>query len=394
MIVVAYLPLLSLTSIEGLLFRPIALTMVYALLGALLFAAFVVPVLASILFRRGYVEWENPCYIWRPLYATPAMPDLARWLVLAVVICIMAAVVMIVVPRLGIEFLPHMDEGVVWVRANFPEGTALQQTNEYGRRIREVALEFPDIQFISTQAGRNDSGTDPFPPSRLEIMIGPKPREHWTQFKTKDALVGAIGKRLREEFPTTRFNFTQPIIDSVTEDTNGTSANLAVEFTGPNSDVLLELALQTVDLLKTVPGATDVNIEQEGPQPQLVIHPDRLLCARHNVRIEDVTNLINTALGGEPIGALYEGERRFDIVVKVDRQVANSAQAVGRLAVHTADGVAVPLAQVAQIDIVDGQTMIARENSRRRPVRCDIVGRPRRFRRGAQRRQYHDRPHA
>src|SRR5205085_2523130 len=117
--------------------------------------------------------------------------------------------------KLGIEFLPYMDEGVVWVRANFPEGTSLQQTNDFGKRIREVVRdEFPDVKFISCQAGRNDSGTDPFPPSRMEIMIGPKPREEWTQYKTKQELVGAIGKRLRDEFPTTRFNFTQPIIDS------------------------------------------------------------------------------------------------------------------------------------------------------------------------------------
>jgi len=378
MIIVAYLPLLSLTSIEGLLFRPMALTMVYALLGALVFALFVVPVLATILFRRGYEEWENPLLrLARPLYAGLIRAMLAgRWLVVAAVTCTLALVVVKVVPRLGIEFLPYIDEGVIWVRANFPEGTALQQSSEYGRRIREVALGFPDVRAISVQAGRNDSGTDPFPPSRLEIMIIPKPKEQWTQFATKNELVAALGRRLREEFPTTRFNFTQPIIDSVTEDTNGTSANLAVEFSGPDPEVLLDLARRTVELLRAVPGSQDVNIEQEGPQPQLVIVPDRQSCARHGVRIEDVTNLINTALGGQPVGTLYEGERRFDIAVKVDRRVANSPLAVGRLPVHTADGVPVPLSQVAKIELVDGQTIIARENGRRRiTVRCDIVGR-------------------
>jgi cobalt-zinc-cadmium resistance protein CzcA len=378
MIVVAYLPLLSLTSIEGLLFRPMALTMVYALGGALLFALFVVPVLALILFRSGYHEWENPLLrVGLPVYSVVLRGMLAgRWLVLAVVCCIVAFVVVRIVPKLGVEFLPYMDEGVVWVRANFPEGTSLQQTSQYGRRIREIALGFRDVRFISAQAGRNDSGTDPFPPSRLEIMIGPKPREQWTEFPTKQALVGAIGRRLREEFPTTRFNFTQPIIDSVTEDTNGTSANLAVEFSGPDSDVLLDLARQTVDLLRSVPGSQDVNIEQEGPQPQLLITPDRRLCAQQDVRVEDVTNLINIALGGEPIGVLYEGERRFDIVAKFDRRAANSPLTMGRLPVHTPQGVPVPLAQVAKIELVDGQTIIARDSGRRRlTVRTDIVGR-------------------
>jgi cobalt-zinc-cadmium resistance protein CzcA len=210
----------------------------------------------------------------------------------------------------------------------------------------------------------------------MEIMIGPKPRETWKRFTTKQELIAAIGGRLREEFPTTRFNFTQPIIDSVTEDTNGTSANLAVEFSGPASDMLLDLARKTVGLLKSVPGAQDVNVEQEGPQPQLVITPDRRLCARYNVRIDDVARMINTALGGEPVTSLYEGERRFDIVAKVDRAVAASPLAVGRLPVYSADGQPVPLASVATITVADGQTLIARENGRRRvTVRCDIVGR-------------------
>ncbi len=378
MIVVAYLPLLSLTSIEGLLFRPMALTMVYALCGALLFALFVVPVLATILFRRGYREWHNPALeLARPLYGAALRGLLAaRWLAVAAVLCVVAVVCLRVLPRLGIEFLPYMDEGVIWVRANFPEGTSLEQTHEFGKRVREIALGFEDVKFIAVQSGRNDSGTDPFPPSRMEVMIGPRPRDQWKQFKTKQELLAALGGKLRAEFPTTRFNFTQPIIDSVTEDTNGTSANLAVEFSGPDSDVLLDLARRTVDLLRSVPGSQDVNVEQEGPQPQLVVTPDRLLCARYNVRIDDVAKVINTALGGAPVANLYEGERRFDIVTRVDRAAVPSPQAVGRLPVYSADGQPVPLAAVTRIEMTDGQTLIARENSRRRiTVRCDIVGR-------------------
>src|SRR5262249_9625518 len=291
MIIGAYLPLLTLTRIEGLLFRPMALTIVFALLGALLFALMVVPALALVFFRHGYQEWENPVLRWfRPRYADILTRLLrARWLVAGAMVVLVAGVFVLIVPRLGTEFLPYMDEGVIWVRANFPEGTSLQQTAQFGRRLREIGFEFPEVHFVTVQAGRNDSGTDPFPPSRIEMMIGPKPREEWRQFKTKQELVAALGARFRAEFPTTRFNFTQPIIDSVTEDTNGTSANLAVEFAGPDLDVLLDLGRQTVALLQRVPGAVDVNIEQEGPQPQLVIQPDRALCARYNVRIEDVT---------------------------------------------------------------------------------------------------------
>lgn len=378
MIIGTYLPLLTLSRIEGLLFRPMALTIVFALIGALLFALVVVPVLASFFFRRGYREWENPLLRWsRPIYAAILGVFLRRRVTVAVAaVVLVVGIIAIVGPRLGTEFLPYMDEGVIWVRANFPEGTSLQKTSGYGARIRELALEFADIRTVAVQSGRNDSGTDPFPPSRMEIMIIPRPREEWQQFATKAELVHAIGERFRREFPTTRFNFTQPIIDSVTEDTNGTSANLAVEYSGGDSDVLLQLCQQTVDVLKNIPGATDVNIEQEGPQPQLLILPDRARCARHNVRIEDVTRMINHALGGEPVGIFYEQERRFPIVVWYDRSQLQSPQEIGRLYVYTAEGVPVPLNQVASIDIVEGQTLIARQNNRRRlTVRCDIVGR-------------------
>ena len=174
-----------------------------------------------------------------------------------------------------------------------------------------------------------------------------------------------------------RFNFTQPIIDSVTEDTNGTSANLAVEFSGPDSDVLLELARKTIDMLKGIRGATDVNIEQEGPQPQLVIKPDRALCARYNVRIEDVMKLVNMAIGGEPVSTLYEGERRFDIVARLDKTIAEIARrrsASCPCTPPTACPSRSPRWRPSRCS--DGQTLIARGDGRRRmTVRCDIVGR-------------------
>lgn len=377
MIVCAYFPLLTLTSIEGLLFRPMALTVIFALIGAVLFALFVVPVLSGVLFRWGYQDWENPLLQWfRPCYAAILRVLVrGRWIVLCAVVALVASVCWLVVPRLGFDFLPYLDEGTIWVRANFPEGTAIQQTAQYANRIRAIALEFPDVTFATSQAGRNDSGTDPFPPSRLEMMIGLRPRDEWVA-TSKQQLVADLGRQLRTEFPTTRFNFTQPIIDSVTEDTNGTSANLAVEFSGPDLNLLLRLGRKTAELLRTVPGAVDVNIEQEGPQPQLVIQPDRARCAQYDINIEDVNQLINTALGGEPIGTLYEGDRRFDIVARFDRNTIKSPAAVGNLPVYTDKGVPIPLSQIADFSLTDGQTIIARDSGQRRiTVRCDIVGR-------------------
>jgi cobalt-zinc-cadmium resistance protein CzcA len=378
LIIAAYLPLLTLQRIEGLLFRPMALTMIFALVGALLYALFVVPAACSLLFARGYGEWHNPLIErFTPLYERMVARCVQRRGPVAfATLGIVLVSVLVVVPRLGTEFLPHMDEGVIWVRANFPEGTSLEQSAEFGRRLIRIARGTGDIAFASMQAGRNDSGTDPFPPSRVEMMVGPKSQHEWRKFHDKAELVAALGARFRAEFPTSRFNFTQPIIDSVTEDTNGTSANLAVELSGEDPATLQRLATQTKHLLVQVPGAADVNIEQEGPQPQIVIEPQRALCARYNVRIEDVRDMIDIALGGSPLGQLFEADRRFPITARFRREVINSPTAIGRLPVYNATEIAIPLAQVSHVDVLDGQTLIARENGRRRlTVRTDIVGR-------------------
>jgi cobalt-zinc-cadmium resistance protein CzcA len=378
MIIAGYLPILALTHIEGLLFRPMALTLVFALSGAVLFSLFVAPALAVLLFPKGYQDYENPALRWiRPYYGRAVQTLLRyRWGVVGIVGSLLLLTFGTVLPRLGTEFLPYLDEGVIWVRVNYPEGMALEETSAYGKRLREICLEFPDVKFAVVQAGRNDSGTDPFPPSRIEMMVAPRPMDEWSEVHTKAELVEGLGKRFREEFPTCRFNFTQPIIDSVTEDTNGTSANLAIDFAGSDSKVLLDLARRLVELLKKVPGAVDVAVEQEGPSPQLIVRPDRALAARYNVRMDDVNLLINTALGGAPVTQIYEGERRFDVVVKFDREYTRSAERIGRLPVYSVDGQPIPLSQLATISVEDGQTLIARESGHRRlTVRCDIAGR-------------------
>jgi len=373
----AYLPMITLQDIEGHLFRPKALTIVFSLAGAALFALLVVPALASLIFEEGRPDCENPVLArLRSVYAAVLRKLLyVRWLILGSLILATGAVALFVIPRLGFDFLPWLDEGVIWVRADFPEGMSIDQTAEFADRVRALAREFPDVTFAASQAGRNDAGTDPFPPSCLEVLIGLQPREGWTAASRK-RLVGQLGDRLRSEFPTTRFSFQQPMIESVTEDTNGTSADLAVELSGADLDVLRDLGEKTVAILKQVPGAVDVHIEQEGPQPQLLIRPDRARGAQYDVKIEDVNQLINTALGGEPIATFYEGERQFNIVARFDRESIHSLEAIGSLPVYTDSGVAIPLSQVADFSLTDGPTIIARADGQRRiTVRTDIVGR-------------------
>lgn len=378
MVILAYLHLLTLTSIEGLLFRPMVLTMVFAMLGGLLFAVVLTPILAIFVFHKEQSFAEDPVVpVLRARYqALIGWMLPARGFVVAAVLCSLLWIGLRVAPRLGMEFLPSIDEGGIWIRVNFPEGASLGQTAAFGKEIREMVLDFQDVAFVAMQAGRNNAGTDPFPQNRLEILIGSTPRSTWKEFRSRAELAAAVRRRLRSEFPTARLNVTQPILDGVTEDINGSSAELAIEFAGPAIEPLNALARRTADMLRTIPGAQDVAIEQEGPQPQLVIAPDRQLAARERVRIEDVGKLINIAIGGEAIGAIYDDEgRKVNIVAQVDRDVINSPSAVGRLPVTNGDGQRISLAQVARIEVVDGPTIVTRVDGLFCvTVRCDIVG--------------------
>jgi cobalt-zinc-cadmium resistance protein CzcA len=374
-VITAYLPLLSLKYIEGLLFRPMAITLCFALLGALLIALYVVPVLASFFFQGNATIKENPLFERLLAGYENVLPKLlkhARMVVLGAVI-LLVGVIVLVLPKLGTEFLPYMDEGGFWLRANFPEGISLKENAYYGGQIRQMIRDFKEVAFCTTQSGRNDMGSDPFPVDRSEYDIILKPREEWTDYHDKLALEAAIRNKLQSEFPTVHFNLTQPIIDSVTEDTNGTSANLAVEFVGSDLDKLRQLGEQAVDLLKKIQGAVNVNIEQEGPQPQLQIRIDKAKLAHYGLAIADVNNVVNTAVGGLPVSRLWEGERAFDIKVKYAPQFVDTPEKIGRLPVFNSSGEPIPLAQIADIQVVDGQTMIAREDGKRRvTVRLDI----------------------
>jgi cobalt-zinc-cadmium resistance protein CzcA len=377
-VIVAYFPLLSLQYIEGLLFRPMAITLCFALLGALLIALFLVPVLSTFLFKETVTVKENNVFDRLTVKYRAFLPVVLRHRKSIIASCgaVLVGVLFVILPRLGMEFLPYMDEGVFWIRANFPEGISLKENARYADELRKVLHEFPEVSFATTQTGRNDAGTDPFPTDRIEMMIGLKDRSEWKTFHKKLDLEAAIQRRLAEQFPTTRFNLTQPIIDSVTEDTNGTSADLAVELVGTDLDILRDQAEKTAELLKKIPGNVNVAIEQEGPQPQLLIKIDKAKLAHYQLAVDTVNDVIDTSVGGLPISQVYEGERRFDILAKYGPQFVSTPEEIGVLPVFNDQGEAIPLAQIANISVNDGQTLIAREGGKRRvTVRCDIRGR-------------------
>jgi cobalt-zinc-cadmium resistance protein CzcA len=376
-IISAYIPLFTLERVERRLFTPMAFTVCYALLGSMLLALTLVPVMATYLFRSGCKTWDNPVLRW--LYNTYEKVVRVTVKRAGLTVACGAAVVIaafVLAGQLGSEFLPQLDEGTIWVRANFPAGISLAKSADEARRIRGLLETFPEVQLVSSQSGRNDAGTDPYGPNRNEFFVALKPYDTWPKGMRKANLVDQISARLREQIPGANFSLTQPIIDNVTEAVTGSPADLAVIISGPDLKRLRALADQTLTVLRQIPGAADTFLEQESEQAQLRILIDRKSVARYGINVRDVEDVIEMAIGGKPISTVFEGEKRFDVTVRFQEQSRADAEAIGNILVPTRDGGRVPLSQLAHIEVVNGASIIARrENIRQISVRTNIRGR-------------------
>jgi cobalt-zinc-cadmium resistance protein CzcA len=376
-IVAAYLPLFTLERVERRLFTPMAFTVCYALLGSMLLALTLIPVLATYFFKAGAKEWENPVLHWLAKVYAGVLGFVTRR-PLAVVSAAFAIVLVAfgLGTRLGSEFLPQLDEGVIWVRANLSPGISLTKSAQIASAIRTELLTFPEAKLVSSQTGRNDSGTDPYGPNRNEFFVALKPYDTWPAGKTKGDLIEEMAKRLRTVFPGAAFSFTQPIIDNVTESVTGSAADLAVILMGPDLTRLRASAKEILAVVEKVPGAADAAIEQEAEQAQLRIQIIREAVARYGLSIRDVQDVIELALGGQAVSVVFDGERRFDIVVRYVPEARKSPSDIGKVMVSAADGARIPLAQLAEISFPDGASIIARrENRRQITVRTNIRGR-------------------
>jgi cobalt-zinc-cadmium resistance protein CzcA len=376
-LVLAYGPLFTLERVERRLFTPMAFTVCAALVGSLLLTLTLVPVLATYVFRVDAKSWQNPALEWatrqyeRILRWT--LPR-SRWVVTAGVAIVVAA--MLLGTRLGTEFLPALDEGVIWIRANLPPGISLSKSAAIASDIRHLIQKSPEVLLVASQSGRNDSGTDPFGPNRNEFLITLHPYDTWPSGHTKAKLVEELDARLRRNIPGVTLNFTQPIIDTVTESVTGSSADLAIILAGPDLGQLRKLAASTLDTIRQVPGSADAAIEQEADQPQLRIMLKRPNLARYGLNVDDVQNLIELAIGGRAVTTVFDGERQFDVTARFVSEARTDAGDLGRVLVRTADGTRVPLSELADIQVANGASIIARrENTRQMTVRTNIRGR-------------------
>lgn len=373
-IIAAYLPLFTLQRVERRLFTPMAFTVSYALMGALLLSLTVVPILATYVFPATTHFRDNPALRWlRSGYEHGLQATLPRARLAVITAFAIVAGAFALSTRLGSEFLPQLDEGSIWVRANLAPGTSLSESAAVANRIRSIVARFPEVRLVSSQTGRNDSGTDPYGPNRNEFFVALRPYDTWPSGKRKAELVQEVSAALRAEIPGARFSFTQPIIDNVTESVTGSSADLAVIVRGPDLQQLRALGKEILEVIKELPGAVDSAIEQDADQPQLLITVDRQQAGRYGIAVSELQDVIELAIGGRAVSTVFEGERRFAITARYPPEERGDPAAIGSILVPTPEGGRVPLAQLADVRVRDGASIVARrENQRQISVRTNI----------------------
>jgi heavy metal efflux system protein len=367
-ILAGYLPIYALSGPAGKLFHPMAETMSFALVGALILTLTLIPVLASYWFRGGVREKPNRAYEWmKGKYAIYLDRALERPRATLVIAALIFGATLLLVPFIGGEFMPHLDEGALWVRATMPYTISFEEASKIAPQIRDILMSYPQVTVVGSELGRPDDGTDPTGFFNCEFYVGLKPYKNraWHgEIGNKKELTEAINKRLTA-FPGIIFNYTQPAEDAVDEALTGLKSSLAVKIYGEDLNVLQDKAIQTKNTLAQVPGFTQLTVVRELGQPSLLVDVDRGKIARYGINVADVQAVVEAAIGGQAVTQVIQGEKLFDLVVRMQPQFRSSAQQIGNLLVGTPDGQQVPLIQLADIRQGNGASFIYRENNSR-----------------------------
>jgi cobalt-zinc-cadmium resistance protein CzcA len=368
-IIAGYLPIYALTGPAGKLFHPMADTMAFALIGALVLTLTVVPVLASYWFKKGVQEKPNRIFEWiRDAYATRLEWCLNHPKMTLLVSTFIFAATLLLIPLIGGEFLPHLDEGALWVRATMPYTISFEESSKFAPRIRDLLSKYAQVTVVGSELGRNDDGTDPTGFFNCEFYIGLKPYDDasWKSgsIHTKEELSRDIDKKL-EAYPGVIFNFTQPAEDAVDEALTGLKSSLAVKIFGPDLDVLQKKAIEIRNALDKTPGFKELTVVRELGQPSLLIDADRAKIARYGINVADVEAVVQAAIGGQAATQVIQGEKLFDLVIRMEPQFRSSARDIGDLLVPSPAGQQIPLSDLATIKESSGASFIYRENNSR-----------------------------
>lgn len=373
-IVLAYMPILLMTRVEGKLFSPMALTLAFAVVGSMIAALTLIPVLISFAFKKYFqshtekpiktpknriLKWvENGYEKLINFFLSHYRKTIVAGFGIVFILSLSGL-------KLGTEFLPELDEGSIFLRANFPSGINIEENAKHAPKMREIISEYPQVSYVITQTGRNDDGTDPFPANRNEILIGLKDYHLWTADISKQELLHQILEDLEREFPAVNFSSGQPIIDQVMEIVTGSAADLAVSVIGNDLSMMRSKADSIATIMKSMHGSVGVNIEQEGMQEQLAIEIKRENAARYGINVSDIQNMIEAAIGGKNISVLYDENKRYDIVIRYLPQFRNTIDKIESMLIPSANGTLIPMEQLANVQFVEGQTNIYRYNNKR-----------------------------
>ncbi|EEF62625.1 efflux RND transporter permease subunit [Pedosphaera parvula] len=372
----AFIPLYTLQRVEGKIFKPMALTLTFALIAGTILALTVVPMLASLAVKNKIAEHESWVVrgllrIYRPIldWALGAR----YWVIGGAVACLVLAG--LTLPFIGSEFLPKLDEGSLWVRGFMPETIAPTDASKLVQKVRTILASFPEVKTVVSQLGRPDDGTDVNGFDIVECAVDLKPRSEWTTAKTREDLAEAMNRKL-SEIPGMQFQFSQMIEDNVNEAISGIKSELSVKIFGENPDQLQALANKIADVIRKVPGATDVGTDELLGQPQVQISIDRGAIARAGLSISDVQSVVETSLGGTVATQILEGERAFDLVVKLAPKAVSDLNAIRHIPVFGSNGERLTLGALTSVDVRPGFARIFREeNARRIAVKLSVRGR-------------------
>lgn len=364
-IITAYLPLFAFERVEKKLFTPMAFTVGFALLGALLVALFLIPGLAYAVYKKPRKIYHNK---WLEkltgLYHNRIAKIMKRpkqvFLPLAIVLVITVGLTV----KVGKDFLPPLDEGSIWLQVTLPPGISLEKSKEMSDTLRARTMKYEEVTYVMVQAGRNDDGTDPFTPSHFECSIGIKPYKEWPRGKTKNDLIEELAAEY-ESLPGFTVGFAQPMIDGVMDKISGAHSELVVKVFGEDFHETRRIANEVLGTLKTVDGAVDLAIDQEPPLPQLQIHANRDKIAQYGLNVADVAELIEVAIGGKAISQIFIGNKVYDISARYTEESRNTPEKIANLMLTSSSGAKIPLSQVADVKTSTGESTITREMNRR-----------------------------
>jgi len=368
-IIAGYLPIYALSGPAGKLFHPMADTMAFALIGALIITLTLVPVLASYWFRNGVKEKQNRIFNWiRDNYAGRLDWCLDHPKTTVLVTVLIFGSTLLLIPYIGGEFLPHLDEGALWVRATMPYTIAFEDAARFAPEIRNILNQYPMVTVVGSELGRPDDGTDPTGFFNCEFYVGLKPYNDssWkqTSIHTKEDLQKDIERKL-DAYPGVIFNYTQPAEDAVDEALTGLKSALAVKVFGPDLDVLEQKAVEIRNVLAHTNGFTELTVVRELGQPSLIVDADRQKIARYGINVADVEAVVQAAVGGQAATQVIQGEKLFDLIVRMEPQYRSNAREIGNLLVPAPAGQQVPLSELATIKQASGASFIYRENNSR-----------------------------